>query len=560
MTWTLLLIIASLVIGLTVLMVYIGRFTCEPYDRVDSELRAVADDQVNIWKHRRVEMPDEIPDPFHAYRFRDGRVYANDVEERGPPLAEYLRCIARGHPDWNGVIFATVDDVATDTVKPFPVCHSNIKRAQYGKGVLMLPDLYFTWFSSGIYDFVDPVAWDAKDDTVTFRGAATGDLDASNKRVRLWRAVQGLRGMDYKFTGVPICEDHHLPASAFCDDETITKQCRSKYLITVDGNGAAWNRVVWQLRSNSVMLMWSDTDMFWTRGLVDMKHYVAVTPENIGEKIEWLRQNDNEARKIAERGTTYAKTYVDKERGIRYTEYMIKKLWDVCPDLTSASTLAWSDGWTKITCIILTCTVTPSEIVAELKQTDPGIRLAIYEKTIKAWLEKSEFPVIVIENSGHDFSYMGSRQYNHRFECFTISPTEQRQGVSRLVGKDAVSKGQHELYSIQYALQRSELAIRHRYVLKVGGRYFCPGLEEALGGVTTKTKVIRQSKRGKCEVLGGTYWDAKRLFKFPASDQHVEHHYDAAIDKYKSEEVYILPVLKVEPVRTGGADSLVTEI
>ena len=74
-----------------------------------------------------------------------------------------------------------------------------------------------------------------------------------------------------------------------------------KYLISVDGNTAAWQRVPWILESGSVLLlMETDIEEWFYKDLIPYKHYVPIKKDfsNLLEQIEWLKANDDKAFEI----------------------------------------------------------------------------------------------------------------------------------------------------------------------------------------------------------------------------------------------------------------------
>jgi hypothetical protein len=81
-----------------------------------------------------------------------------------------------------------------------------------------------------------------------------------------------------------------------------------KYLISLDGNTAAWLRVPWILLSNSVLLKQETEvmEIFYT-GIKPYVHYVPVSSNisDIFEKLNWLKNNDKQARTISQNATHF---------------------------------------------------------------------------------------------------------------------------------------------------------------------------------------------------------------------------------------------------------------
>lgn len=96
----------------------------------------------------------------------------------------------------------------------------------------------------------------------------------------------------------------------------ISDHIQYKYLISVDGNTAAWQRVPWILQSGSVLLL-VDTDIeeWFYHDLQPWVHYVPIKADfsDLELKVRWLRENDEEAKKIVNRASVFARYHFSKE-------------------------------------------------------------------------------------------------------------------------------------------------------------------------------------------------------------------------------------------------------
>jgi hypothetical protein len=93
-----------------------------------------------------------------------------------------------------------------------------------------------------------------------------------------------------------------------------------KYLVSIDGNTFASN-FWWQLLSNCAVLK-SDSDYieWFYKGVAPGVHYVpyATDLSDFKEKVAWLRAHDEEAKKIAEQGSAFAREHLNNEALIVY--------------------------------------------------------------------------------------------------------------------------------------------------------------------------------------------------------------------------------------------------
>ncbi len=107
-----------------------------------------------------------------------------------------------------------------------------------------------------------------------------------------------------------------------------SEQVRYKYLIALDGNCYTYPGLAWRLLSNSVVL-WQETPWrgWFFRGLKPFEHYVPVKRDlsDLIDRLDWLRKNDNEARRIAEGGRHFAKAYLVRAGSDHYITMLLRE-------------------------------------------------------------------------------------------------------------------------------------------------------------------------------------------------------------------------------------------
>ena len=88
---------------------------------------------------------------------------------------------------------------------------------------------------------------------------------------------------------------------------SLIDQFRFKYIVLVDGNGWA-EKVAGVLLSGSLLFLSTIHEDWVTRQMVDGLHYIKIKPDlsDLIEKLEWARENDQQARQIAENGRLLA--------------------------------------------------------------------------------------------------------------------------------------------------------------------------------------------------------------------------------------------------------------
>ena len=213
--------------------------------------------------------------------------------------------------------------------------------------------------------------------------------------------------------------------------------------------------------------------------------------------------------------------------------------------------------------IILTSTVNVHNHKQFIYQRNKNDRLAIYLKSIKQWLEKTNFHIVLVENSDYPFTELSEllSLYKNRFEIITFN--EKILNNKGLLTCD--SKGVSEMYAINYAYNNSKLIQNSIFIIKVTARYFIPELEDYLSEFDlTKYDILTQYHK-RCEMVGcnsnifniifdqKTYSNGKSIY-----EPHVENVYHY---RYTFYDRKIPPKLfKIEETQRGGDNIPFTNI
>jgi hypothetical protein len=202
--------------------------------------------------------------------------------------------------------------------------------------------------------------------------------------------------------------------------------------------------------------------------------------------------------------------------------------------------------------VLLTCTVRVKPSITELKQTSAAEREADYRASINKWLTNTAFKIVVVENSGFNMSpsWLGvdGGVGVDRYEAILFDEARD---------KDAphgnTSKGIHELYAINKAFASSKFIAAAPFVVKVTGRFFVPGLQAVMRGLSRDVRALRQSNEDECQVVGCRPEIAPILFNQQA-DGFVERSYKARLQdvRWTKNKVAVLPPMPIAKTRTGG--------
>ncbi len=150
--------------------------------------------------------------------------------------------------------------------------------------------------------------------------------------------------------------------------------------------------------------------------------------------------------------------------------------------------------------IILTSTVFINPSKYYMYQTDPKSRINIYLYAVRQWLYKTNFKICLVENSGYSFEELEIEKdkFANRFEVITYNEKELE---PHLINN--TSKGQSELYAINYAFHNSKFKESANFIIKLTARYFISELEKYLGDFNINDwYYLTQNNRDRCEMVG----------------------------------------------------------
>jgi len=220
----------------------------------------------------------------------------------------------------------------------------------------------------------------------------------------------------------------------------------------------------------------------------------------------------------------------------------------------------------KVT-LLLTTTVYINEHLHWLFQRNSDDRKNIYLKAIKQWLEKTDLSICLVENSGYEYNELNEykEKYKDRFEV--IGYNEKTLPESQHL-KSSVSKGQCELFALNYAYDNSKLISESDFIIKITGRYFIPELENYLNTIDlTKYYCLHQNDGDRCELVGVNNFFFKKIFKInmlnkngiftPHMESYLSEWRKTIIGKHK---VLQCPLFEIEETKNGGHDEPMVNI
>eukprot|EP00158_Paraphelidium_tribonemae_P008382 Partr_v1_DN28567_c0_g2_i1_m72817 putative capsule-associated protein CAP1 len=229
--------------------------------------------------------------------------------------------------------FFIAPDTFSVTDKLAPIFSQSTKLSCFAD--ILYPSSYF-WYAAEQVPWAYPLVeskiddnWNSKKDIVHWRGSTTGGhaemdnqfMDFHRQRLVLKAqniSVEGVE-VDIKIANVLQCgeeacryQQQHLPRADAISHEDSTKH---KYLIDIDGNTFSQRILPFLRFSQSVVIKLHIFQDWITEQLKPFKHYIpaSMSLEDLQDKIEWARDNDDQALEIAVQGQLFAQKRLRKD-------------------------------------------------------------------------------------------------------------------------------------------------------------------------------------------------------------------------------------------------------
>lgn len=208
-------------------------------------------------------------------------------------------------PDCVFIIFLNdyLHYIPTEIRKPIPILSfaKDINIPIENK-VILIPDWMNIYYWDVLKDRIELAKkiypWYKKESLIHWQG---GMADSLQHRIKLINLKNTLNFLEVNATQ----GNNSVP---FLDPEFSLKY---KYQVALDGARCTWERVVWQMHSNCLMIKPKSTQMQWFyRGLKKDYNYFLIEDideENLIKAYQWLINNDVKVQKIIENANQFAR-------------------------------------------------------------------------------------------------------------------------------------------------------------------------------------------------------------------------------------------------------------
>ncbi len=200
-------------------------------------------------------------------------------------------------------------------------------------GVKQVPRFFYCpasddFFMHEIYEVFGHhrVPWTHRKDVMFWRGGVSG----REWRVNIVKECLAIPQTDVKFVDCYSRPGECSPTDTpemFADKVDVTEHLNYKALLYIDGNSSASN-VTWIFASGAVPIFVNKHEFWFRDKLVPWVHYVPVEWDlsDLREKIQWVWDNDDKARHIAENALEFSRTVLSCDNQREYIKDEIDRI------------------------------------------------------------------------------------------------------------------------------------------------------------------------------------------------------------------------------------------
>ncbi len=201
---------------------------------------------------------------------------------------------------------------------------------------VLLPDPFMLSNYGGRLSIADNIPYDQKQDKVGFFGVTTGHTDPQhNHRLKLCQWSKAHRdATEFFITNIAQIEPS-VVSRAYPDLEAIMhppiaqeQQYNYKYILSMDGNTASYDRPPWAMNSRSLLFKYRSNDILWYYPLLhEGTQFVGVDDANdILNKRLYFNANPGHAQYIIQNANHFVKTFLTPATTLLYTTYLFEAM------------------------------------------------------------------------------------------------------------------------------------------------------------------------------------------------------------------------------------------
>lgn len=182
-----------------------------------------------------------------------------------------------------------------------------------------LDDDFFHYGITHFFNKETLPSWESRSSELCWRGGCSGNGGLESARVRFVEKIYNYNAT----TNVRLCphwrEGQNIPDEYFDNGMHYTEFFKYKIFFIVDGNCIASNHM-YGFATGCVPFLISNAVCWFSDLIIPYTHYIPINYDlsNLIEQIEWVKNNDAEAKQIAENAYKFAETYFSGEYQKKY--------------------------------------------------------------------------------------------------------------------------------------------------------------------------------------------------------------------------------------------------
>jgi hypothetical protein len=196
----------------------------------------------------------------------------------------------------------------------------------------LVPDPYMIANYGGRLQVKDTREFEAKEGKVVFCGGTTGSMDPKlNERIQVcqWGATKPFA--HFGITNiVQIKEDivynayPQFRTQPFMSQE---EQYKYKYILSIDGNTACWDRLMWIASSKSLAFKYDSKQILWYYPLLmEDQHFAGVTSDTMEKKYNYFEANPAHAKWIINNANHFVNTFANANAATMYMAHLLEAI------------------------------------------------------------------------------------------------------------------------------------------------------------------------------------------------------------------------------------------
>jgi hypothetical protein len=208
-----------------------------------------------------------------------------------------------------------------------------------GAATILLPDVDFLFNDFYERSVIDTTPYADKKPQAVFAGTTTGARltpaaarALASPRLQAASYFDGNPRVDFRLPGISNCTspdaEDFLRSQLFCQKPRLDwdAQFQSRFILSIDGNGATCSRVVIALASNSVLAKYaSEHVLYYFGGLQPWVHYVPITAnQDVETTLDFETRHPERFAQIAAAGRQFAADFLSRQAVLRYTAILLR--------------------------------------------------------------------------------------------------------------------------------------------------------------------------------------------------------------------------------------------